>query len=64
MSVTALENKWDFIVYTFKTVTSLDASDMLDETENIYENCAVLAAQTAVTPVEDVDCKGLVKAKL
>lgn len=39
------------------TVTSLDASEALDEPENLYENCAVIAAQNAVTPVEDMESK-------
>ena len=39
------------------TVTSVDASDTLDESENTYENCAVIAAQSAVTPVEDMESR-------
>ena len=37
------------------TVTSMDADAMLGESENIYENCAVVAAQVASTPVEDME---------
>ena len=37
------------------TVTSMDADAMLGESENIYENCAVVAAQAATTPVEDIE---------
>ena len=36
-------------------VTSLDSSELLDESENIYENCAVVASHSAVTPSEDVE---------